>query len=131
MRSLPIQEAASTTRRTVQSVHHRRHKLKLTAPRTWRPWTADEDRLAVSLSFREAAVALPHRSLHAIHQRRTVIRSGRGGRTKPKVSALRVPPPVEAFIHARFGKVSAAELGRQLGLARQTIYNVIRRKPAR
>jgi hypothetical protein len=116
VRSLPIQEAAFATRRTVQAVHHRRHKFKLTAPRTWRPWTADEDRLAVSLSFRLAAAALPHRSLHAIHQRRTVIRSGRGGRTKPKTTALRVPPAVEKFIRTRFGKLSAAELGRQFGV---------------
>ena len=130
MRSLPILEAACATRRTVQSVHHRRDKLKLTAPRTWRPWTDDEDRLAVSLSFREAAAALPHRSPGAIHQRRTVIRSGRGGRTKPKASALRVPPAVERIIRTRFGKLSAAELGRQLGLARQTVYNMMNRQPS-
>jgi hypothetical protein len=68
--------------------------------------------------------------VRAIEQRRTVIRRGHAGRAKPKTSPLRVPAAVEAFIHARFGKVSATELGRELGLAKQAIYNVMRRKLA-
>ena len=101
----------------------------MTRAKTWRPWTSDEDEIVVSLPPRQAVAKLPHRTIESIYQRRWVKGNGRGRQYKP-TGQRRIPPKVERYIRAMFGKVPVTELAEKTGLSRQTVYNVMRREPS-
>jgi hypothetical protein len=129
VRSLDAQAAARATGRSVQAVRRKRSKLGLPTQKNWSKWTDAEDRLVLLLTPIEAANRLPHRNNYTIYRRRLMLWKGKPTtRKKRKKAYRRLSRAVEKFIRKRFGKIPTSELALQLGLSRQTIYNVVRGK---
>lgn len=127
LKRLSVEAAAVASGRTLSAIRNRRHKLGLCTCDPSRHWTAAEDRIVVAHKPREAHKRLRGRSIRAIYARRRVLRYGKPKAGRPRKKFYhRLSPELVALIQERAGKVSAADLAREVGVSTQTIYTVVR-----
>jgi hypothetical protein len=127
VKRLSVEAAAAVTGRTISAVINRRHKLGLSHGHACRRWTAAEDRIVLAFKPREARKRLRGRSMRAIYSRRLILARGKRDAGRPrKKHYFRLSPALEELIRERAGKVSAADLARELGVFKQTVYTVAR-----